>query len=107
MIKESLDAIISEVEKHAPNLKNRADFDAFKSTISGPKGKLTELMKLMGKVPKEKKPEMGKAINLAKQSIQNTRRVSKWLLSTSGDILFENALNFSISIPFYFAIPKG
>ncbi len=71
MIKESLDAIISEVEKHAPNLKNRADFDAFKSTISGPKGKLTELMKLMGKVPKEKKPEMGKAINLAKQSIQN------------------------------------
>ncbi len=72
MIKGKLDEIVSEVKEYAPNLNNRADFDVYKSTISGPKGKLTEIMKLMGSVPKEEKPEMGKAINLAKQSIQDT-----------------------------------
>ena len=70
MIVERLNSIVSEVEVRSPELKTRAEYDAFKSTISGPKGQLTEVMKLMGTVPKEDKPAMGKFINEAKQQIQ-------------------------------------
>ena len=90
MIEKTLDAIVKEVNETSPNLGSRADFDAFKSTISGPKGKLTEVMKLMGKVPKEEKPTMGQKINEAKQVIQasmddaNKRIEESELLSSLG-----------------------
>ena len=70
MIVERLNSIVSEVEVRSPELKTRAEYDAFKSTISGPKGQLTEVMKFMSTVPKEDKPAMGKFINEAKQQIQ-------------------------------------
>ena len=90
MIEETLDALVLEVEEMSPKLGSRAEFDFFKSTISGPKGKLTEVMKLMGKVPKEEKPIMGKKINEAKQLIQasmdeaNKRIEESELLSSLG-----------------------
>jgi phenylalanyl-tRNA synthetase alpha chain len=90
MIEKTLDALVDEVKEMSPKLGSRAEFDSFKSTISGPKGKLTEVMKLMGKVPKEEKPAMGKKINEAKQLIQasldeaNKRIEESELLSSLG-----------------------
>ncbi|MEM7791439.1 MAG: phenylalanine--tRNA ligase subunit alpha [Verrucomicrobiota bacterium] len=68
-MQEKLDAIVERVLKEAPSVTTRSQFEAFKATISGPKGSLTEVMKGMGKVPKEDKPAMGKLINEAKTKI--------------------------------------
>ena len=90
MIEKTLDSLVLEVKEMSPKLGCRAEFDSFKSTISGPKGKLTDVMKLMGKVPKEDKPAMGKKINEAKQLIQasmdeaNKRIEESELLSSLG-----------------------
>ena len=90
MIEKTLDSLVLEVKEMSPKLGSRAEFDSFKSTISGPKGKLTDVMKLMGKVPKEEKPAMGKKINEAKQVIQasmdeaNKRIEESELLSSLG-----------------------
>ncbi len=68
-MQEDLNQIIVEVREKAPQLTSRAEFEAYKATISGPKGALTEVMKGMGKVPKEDRPAMGKLINEAKAAV--------------------------------------
>lgn len=68
-MQEQLTAIVAGVRDNAPNIQTRAEFEAFKATISGPNGTLTDMMKRMGQVPKEDKPAMGKYINQAKNSV--------------------------------------
>ena len=68
-MQEQLTAIVAGVRDNAPNIQTRAEFEAFKATISGPNGTLTDVMKRMGQVPKEDKPAMGKCINQAKNSV--------------------------------------
>ncbi len=68
-MQEELNAIVAGVREQAPQITSRAEFEAYKATISGPKGSLTEVMKGMGKVPKEDKPAMGKLINEAKTAV--------------------------------------
>ena len=65
-MQEQLTAIVAGVRDNAPNIQTRAEFEAFKATISGPNGTLTDVMKRMGQGPKEDKPAMGKCINQAK-----------------------------------------
>ncbi|MEN8734551.1 MAG: phenylalanine--tRNA ligase subunit alpha [Lentimonas sp.] len=69
-MQEQLTAIVVGVQKNAPNIQTRVEFETYKATISGPKGSLTGVMKSMGKVPKEDKPAMGKLINEAKTAVQ-------------------------------------
>ena len=68
-MQEELNAIVAGVREQTPQITSRAEFEAYKATISGPKGSLTEVMKGMGKVPKEDKPAMGKLINEAKTAV--------------------------------------
>ena len=68
-MQEELNNIVAGVREKAPGIATRAEFEAYKATISGPKGALTEVMKGMGKVPKEEKPAMGKLINEAKTAV--------------------------------------
>ncbi|GHB92287.1 phenylalanine--tRNA ligase subunit alpha [Cerasicoccus arenae] len=69
-MKEQLQAILTEVENAIPGIVKRSDFEAFKATISGPKGKLTDILKGMKNVPKEDRPAMGKLINEYKTQIE-------------------------------------
>lgn len=69
IMQKDLSAIVEDVRSSIPNLKTRAEFEAYKATISGPKGSLTQLMKAMAALPKEEKPAMGKLINEAKTTI--------------------------------------
>lgn len=70
-MQENLSAIIDDVQAKAPTIQTRAEFEAYKATISGPNGSLTHAMKGMGALPKEEKPAMGKLINEAKIAINN------------------------------------
>ena len=65
-MQDDLTAIVNDVQAKAPTLQTRAEFEAYKATISGPNGSLTQVMKRMGSIPKEEKPAMGKLINEAK-----------------------------------------
>jgi len=49
-MQEELNNIVAGVREKAPGITTRAEFEAYKATISGPKGALTEVMKGMGKV---------------------------------------------------------
>ena len=68
-MQEELTVIVEGVRKNAPTIQTRAEFEAYKATVSGPNGSLTGVMKQMGKVPKEEKPAMGKLINEAKTAV--------------------------------------
>jgi len=68
-MQEELNAIVAGVREKSPAISTRAEFESYKATVSGPKGALTEVMKGMGKVPKEDKPAMGKLINEAKTAV--------------------------------------
>jgi len=65
-----LEAIVSETETAVFGIQTRPEFDAFKAHIVGPNGSLTQVMKSIGKLPKEEKPAAGKLINAAKQRIE-------------------------------------
>ena len=69
-MQKDLNTIVADVREKVPAIKTRAEFEAYKATISGPKGVLTDVMKGMGKVPREDKPAMGKAINEAKMAVE-------------------------------------
>lgn len=69
-MKEQLQAILDEVRHAVGSIERRADFEAFKATISGPNGKLTAVMKGMKDVPKEDKPAMGKLLNAYKADVE-------------------------------------
>ncbi len=69
-MKETLQAILSEVESAIGGIATRPEFEAFKATISGPNGKLTAAMKGMKDVPKEDKPAVGKLVNETKTQIE-------------------------------------
>lgn len=71
-MQNELKAIVSEVGERVSGIAKRAELEAFKASIMGPKGSLTGVMKSMGKVPKEEKPAMGKLINEAKKEIQGS-----------------------------------
>ncbi len=68
-MQETLQAIQDEVREKAPTITTRAEFEAYKATISGPNGALTQAMKEMGRVPKEEKPALGRLINEVKGQI--------------------------------------
>ena len=70
-MQDDLTAIVNDVQAKAPAIKSRAEFEAYKATISGPNGSLTRVMKRMSSIPKEEKPAMGKLINEAKTTIND------------------------------------
>jgi len=70
VMKEQLEAIIADVNARAPELMTRGEFEQYKATISGPKGRLTDAMKGMKDVPKADKPAVGKLINEAKMAVE-------------------------------------
>ena len=70
-MQEDLSAILKDVQAKAPTIQTRAEFEAYKATISGPNGSLTQVMKGIGTLPKEEKPVMGKLINEAKTAIND------------------------------------
>jgi phenylalanyl-tRNA synthetase alpha chain len=65
-----LTAIVAKATTELAALNARPEFEAAKARYVGPNGQLTALMKLMGAVPKEQRPVVGKLINEAKSQIQ-------------------------------------
>ncbi|QIV96067.1 phenylalanyl-tRNA synthetase alpha subunit [Allofrancisella inopinata] len=50
---------------------DRKSVDDIRVKYLGKKGKLTDMMKMIGSLPNEEKPKLGQAVNVAKQSLQD------------------------------------
>lgn len=67
IVEEIRSEALAEVEKTL----NRQDLDQIRVQYLGKKGKLTAIMKELGKLPKEEKPKLGQAVNVAKDDLQS------------------------------------
>ncbi len=81
-----LDAIVSEAKSRIDAAEDAATLDAVRVEFMGKKGRLTDLLKGLGKVSAEERPVVGQKINKAKQAIQAA-------ISEKGDALKKAALN--------------
>lgn len=70
-MQEQLEQILQEAHEACPNLSSRADWEATKARILGPKGSLTSAMKGMGQLPSDQKPIIGKKINEVKRAVES------------------------------------
>jgi phenylalanyl-tRNA synthetase alpha chain len=81
-----LDAIISEAEHQINSAGDVNLLDAVRVDFMGKKGRMTELLKGLGKLSNEERPAAGQKINQAKQKIQQ-------LIHARGELLQTQELN--------------
>ena len=65
-----LEAIVNEAKSLIEAAADVATLDAVRVDFMGKKGKLTDLLKGLGKLSNEERPLAGQKINVAKQEIQ-------------------------------------
>jgi phenylalanyl-tRNA synthetase alpha chain len=85
-----LDAIISEAEEQINAAGDVNILDAVRVEFMGKKGRMTELLKGLGKLSNEDRPAAGQKINQAKQKIQQ-------LIHARGGVLQTQELNQKLS----------
>jgi len=66
-----LEAIIQEAQAAVANANTSVELDAVRVEFMGKKGKVTDLMKGLGKLSNEERPAAGQKINQVKQQIQS------------------------------------
>jgi len=66
---QDLEQMISEAEAAIDGASSLADLDQLRVRFLGKKGELTDLLKGLGKLPAEERPQAGQAINKAKQAL--------------------------------------
>ncbi|WP_299077005.1 phenylalanine--tRNA ligase subunit alpha [uncultured Paraglaciecola sp.] len=77
-----LDAIISEAEQQINAAADVSSLEAVRVDFMGKKGRMTELLKGLGKLSNEERPAAGQKINQAKQKIQQMIHARGELLKT-------------------------
>ncbi|MDO6427763.1 MULTISPECIES: phenylalanine--tRNA ligase subunit alpha [Thalassotalea] len=82
----NLDDIILQAEQAIAAANSPEELDQVRVSFLGKKGQFTELMKGLGKLPKEEKPKAGQVINQAKQQVQKA-------LTARGELLRTEAIN--------------
>ena len=65
-----IEQLIGQATAQIDMAASLADLDAIRVRYLGKSGELTALLKQLGKLPKEQRPQAGQAINLAKQQLQ-------------------------------------
>ncbi len=73
-------AILSNAKEALALAKDLNALDSVRVEYLGKNGRLTELLKSLGKLPPESRPEFGQAVNLAKQELTTLLQVQKQLL---------------------------
>jgi phenylalanyl-tRNA synthetase alpha chain len=85
-----LDAIINQAQSQIDAAEDAATLDQVRVEFMGKKGKLTDLLKGLGKLSNEERPAAGQKINVAKQAIQQA-------ISAKGDLLRTAEMNSKLA----------
>ncbi|HRX08577.1 MAG TPA: phenylalanine--tRNA ligase subunit alpha [Candidatus Limiplasma sp.] len=67
---ESLNMIKTQVMANLETVQSTAELEALHVKVLGKKGELTALLKSLGRLPQEERPQMGAAINDARKTLQ-------------------------------------
>jgi len=78
-----LTALLDDASDAIKNAADVAQLETVRVDILGKKGRLTQELKAIGKLPAEEKPQAGQVINAAKQSIQQQLDQRRSLLQAS------------------------
>ena len=81
-----LDVIINQAQSQIDAAEDAATLDQVRVEYMGKKGKLTELLKGLGKLSAEERPAAGQKINIAKQQVQQA-------ITAKGDALRTEEMN--------------
>lgn len=65
-MKQLIEELKNEITQKLPTINSNKEFYATQSVYLGKAGKITALLRELGKAPKEERPELGKAINQLK-----------------------------------------
>jgi phenylalanyl-tRNA synthetase alpha chain len=79
---QDLEHMISEAEAAIDEAGSLADLDQLRVRYLGKKGELTDLLKGLGKLPAEERPQAGQAINKAKQALNQRIEARRELLES-------------------------
>ncbi|MCU7553888.1 phenylalanine--tRNA ligase subunit alpha [Alteromonas sp. ASW11-19] len=85
-----LDSIISQAKGQIDAAEDAATLDQVRVEFMGKKGKLTDMLKGLGKLSAEERPAAGQKINQAKQQIQQA-------IAAKGDALREAEMNAQLA----------
>lgn len=70
-MQNQIDDLIKEAEQELNAAENLTDLEHTRTRYLGKKGRLTDLLKNVGKLPAEERAEIGKVVNVAKQRLMD------------------------------------
>lgn len=82
-MEQQLEKLMSEAQQAVAVAADLQSLDQVRVNYLGKKGSITEMMKELGKLPPEQRPEAGQVINRAKQTIQTAIEAKKELLQNA------------------------
>jgi phenylalanyl-tRNA synthetase alpha chain len=82
-VQQDIESVGSEAEKELAEAGSPAALEAFRIKYLGTKGKLRDLMSLLGKVAKEEKPAVGALVNSVKERLTGAFEARKAALESS------------------------
>jgi phenylalanyl-tRNA synthetase alpha chain len=82
-VEQQLEKLMSEAQQAISVAADLQSLDQVRVNYLGKKGSITEMMKELGKLPAEQRPEAGQVINRAKQTIQSAIEAKKETLQSA------------------------
>jgi phenylalanyl-tRNA synthetase alpha chain len=82
-VEQQLEKLMSEAQQAVNVAADLQSLDQVRVNYLGKKGSITEMMKELGKLPPEQRPEAGQVINRAKQTIQGAIEAKKETLQSA------------------------
>ena len=76
-MEQQLEKLINDAQQAISAAADLQNLDQIRVNFLGKKGSITEMMKELGKLPAEQRPEAGQVINRAKQAIQSAIEAKK------------------------------
>lgn len=94
-VREKIEAILSQAQGALDNARAMADLEALRVQILGKKGSLTQLLRGMGQIAPEERPQAGQQINAAREQLEDlfARREASLHKAEQADRLRREALD--------------
>jgi phenylalanyl-tRNA synthetase alpha chain len=106
-IEQELGKFGDDYQQQFASAANEQDLRAAKATLLGKKGKLTELMKMMGKVPADSRKKIGERFNAIRKDVEQAFETRLQLLAEQLRQAELNATPFDLTLPGRTTTPRG
>lgn len=94
-----IDPVLQEAAEKVANAQSTSELRALKTEFLGKTGKIGSLMSMLGKLPSEERPEFGKQVNQARQSVEEQIEAKMAILKSAEQEVQFAAERLDISMP--------